>query len=173
MIIDDPTKTRSLPLWLRLRAKGAKPPDILRHFRVERPEVDVHGMVRAMGIEVKSLPSTSDFSGFTNSENVSRPVISIRTADSSPRQRFTLAHELGHLMMHELGVPQYRRDHEPGSEEKETEADAFAGELLMPFGLLHPYAMKFGPDAKLLARYFGVSEASMSIRLMQMVGMRR
>lgn len=42
------------------------------------------------------------------------------------RQRFTLAHELGHLMMHCGG------DYFPNLEEAETEAHRFAGEFLMP-----------------------------------------
>ncbi|WP_169743714.1 XRE family transcriptional regulator [Paraburkholderia kururiensis] len=63
---------------------------------------------------------------------------SIRLADMPPlifinidlpgdRWRFTLAHELGHLIMHD--VPH---------EQMEDEADAFAAELLMPTGELRP-----------------------------------
>lgn len=50
-----------------------------------------------------------------------RPMFLLNTTAPADRQRFTLAHELGHAVMHQ--VP---------SENQETEADQFASELLMP-----------------------------------------
>jgi Zn-dependent peptidase ImmA (M78 family)/transcriptional regulator with XRE-family HTH domain len=49
------------------------------------------------------------------------PLFFVNTGMPGDRQRFTLAHELGHLIMH--SVPR---------EEIEDEANAFAGEFLMP-----------------------------------------
>ena len=45
------------------------------------------------------------------------------------RQRFDVAHELGHLVMHP--------DAEPGNKVIEAQADAFAAELLAPSEVLH------------------------------------
>lgn len=50
------------------------------------------------------------------------PVILIGEHVPADRQRFTMAHELGHAVMHETEATQ----------EQETEADAFAGEFLLP-----------------------------------------
>lgn len=50
-----------------------------------------------------------------------RPVLMMNRHAPGDRQRFTLAHETGHAVMHDL----------PG-EEAETQADRFAAELLMP-----------------------------------------
>jgi Zn-dependent peptidase ImmA (M78 family) len=49
------------------------------------------------------------------------PLVILSSHAPADRQRFTLAHELGHAVMHE--VP---------SEEQESEADRFASEFLMP-----------------------------------------
>lgn len=51
----------------------------------------------------------------------SRPVVLLGSHAPGDRQRFSVAHELGHTVMHEV----------PG-EEQETEADRFAAEFLMP-----------------------------------------
>lgn len=50
-----------------------------------------------------------------------RPVFMLNARTSADRRRFTLAHELGHAVMHELPAP-----------DQEAEADRFASELLMP-----------------------------------------
>ncbi|MFI6895246.1 helix-turn-helix domain-containing protein [Streptomyces sp. NPDC050256] len=58
-------------------------------------------------------------------EGLSRPVVVLNpTKDNFYRQRFDLAHELGHLVMH--------ADAEPGSPRIEAQADSFAAEFLMP-----------------------------------------
>jgi Zn-dependent peptidase ImmA (M78 family)/DNA-binding XRE family transcriptional regulator len=53
----------------------------------------------------------------------SSPIFVLNSDLSPERQRFVLAHELGHLVMHEG---------EPPRETAEREADSFAEELLMP-----------------------------------------
>lgn len=81
------------------------------------------------------------------------------------RQRFDLAHELGHLVMHE--------DAEPGGRVVEEQANRFAAELLMPqaqIGDLLPTSM--GPAAwKKLARLkeeWGVSIQALLFRARQL-----
>lgn len=55
----------------------------------------------------------------------------------NPRDRFTLAHELGHLFLHQ-GVTAYARsENSPPHkvyEDSEWQADTFAAEFLMPIG---------------------------------------
>ena len=71
-------------------------------------------------------------------------VIGLMSCHSKTRQRFTLAHELGHFVMHKttgghLHVDEkdffvrFRDKHSgDGSDQQEKEANAFAAELLMP-----------------------------------------
>ncbi|MDG3017250.1 ImmA/IrrE family metallo-endopeptidase [Corynebacteriales bacterium D3-21] len=54
-----------------------------------------------------------------------RPLIALRELDSWERTRWTVAHELGHLMLH-VGIRQV-------SEEHERQASRFASEFLAPF----------------------------------------
>ncbi len=61
------------------------------------------------------------------------PLIFINASLSGDRWRFTLAHELGHLIMHD--VPH---------EQMEDEADSFAAEFLMPEADMRPLFTRLG-----------------------------
>jgi Zn-dependent peptidase ImmA (M78 family)/transcriptional regulator with XRE-family HTH domain len=56
------------------------------------------------------------------------PLFFINADAPSDRVRFSLAHELGHVIMHQLPTP-----------DQEREADRFAAEFLMPAGEIKPY----------------------------------
>ena len=95
-----------------------------------------------------------------------RSIISININRPITRQRFTAAHELGHIMLHteikgnNFLCPMYGR-----KSDIEKEADAFASNLLMPSDELNKRVDlyqdengKVGLDECLLiAEYFGVS----------------
>jgi Zn-dependent peptidase ImmA (M78 family) len=109
------------------------------------------------------------------------------------RQRFTIAHELGHLRLHHIrGVDRLFIDTEmriyqrvgqasaahysaPGSTtspREEREANRFAAALLMPAPLLEHAALQRNLldelDIASMAKMFAVSEQAMSIRLLQL-----
>ncbi|MEU4739204.1 ImmA/IrrE family metallo-endopeptidase [Actinosynnema sp. NPDC023658] len=56
------------------------------------------------------------------------PLIMINSRVPTDRKRLTLAHELGHLVLHSVDV----------SSEVESEANSFAGEFLMPTEVIRP-----------------------------------
>lgn len=56
--------------------------------------------------------------------NPRKPVIVYSTRKSGDRQRFSIAHEVGHLLLHRSPIG--------NAEKAEEEANAFAGELLLP-----------------------------------------
>lgn len=60
------------------------------------------------------------------------PIIFLRSDLPGDRWRFTLAHELGHLVMHDVPL-----------ETMEREADQFAAELLMPESDIRPQLARF------------------------------
>lgn len=68
------------------------------------------------------------------------PVIFLNRSLSSDRMRFTLAHELGHLIMHRYPT-----------QNMETEANTFAGHLLVPAADIKPYFRGRRIDLPLLA----------------------
>jgi Zn-dependent peptidase ImmA (M78 family) len=100
-----------------------------------------------------ALKSTSDAAHIWIDEN--KP---------SVRQRFTIAHELGHLMLHPLGEMYRDCLSARGTDPKEVEANAYAAELLIPGWMLRAYVQATIDVAK-LAKVFDVSERVMAIRL--------
>lgn len=91
--------------------------------------------------------------------------------DPANRQKFTLAHELGHYFRHEtqgdhiFGYVDERADlASRGEDREEIWSNKFAAELLMPgFAVRQFYAD--GWDLRRLAREFSVSETAMGYRL--------
>ncbi|NOT09558.1 MAG: ImmA/IrrE family metallo-endopeptidase [Gemmatimonadales bacterium] len=84
-----------------------------------------------------------------------RWIIVINKDHSIERQRFSMAHELGHLVLHEYrtphadGVRQVRyRDTESsrGTDRDEIEANQFAAEILLPTKLIVPKLQELGLD---------------------------
>jgi len=78
-------------------------------------------------------------------------IIFVNTNMSSDRMRFTLAHELGHIVMHNISISEF-----------EVEANAFAAEFLMPARDIRHYL--FDLDLQKLAslkRYWKVSMGSL------------
>lgn len=54
------------------------------------------------------------------------------------RQRFSIAHELGHILLHSPdGATVYNREISPNDDPKESEANIFASRLLAPLCVLH------------------------------------
>ena len=100
------------------------------------PDTAIGNLTAALhqcGVIVTSLPD--HIVGDTNVDGVSTPtptplrVIALNRQRSGDRYRFSLAHELGHLVLHTATT---RRD----LAALETEANQFAGALLMPRQLL-------------------------------------
>ena len=115
-------------------------------------------------------------------EKDDQAVIGVNIDHHPNRQRFTIAHEIGHACMHtdvsknfidSSTIVVKKRDSKSseGIKEEEIEANAFAAELLMPQDALIDYldqnAFDIHNDIELLrmSEYFGVSMQALSIRL--------
>ena len=83
---------------------------------------------------------------------------------SLKRNRFTVAHELGHLMLGHTVKP--GRINLQSSDSKEIEANQFAAELLMPLQMLKKAISDFGTVDD-LAKAFWVSCDAMSWRVIE------
>lgn len=155
--------------------------DLLKAAGVTEAPVDVRTLARLQGAVVVEEPlSDGDFSGFLYTTRTSPPVIGVNSTHHENRKRFTVAHELGHLMLHpkdgihmDEAVIQ-RRDEEAstGTNDEEIEANRFAAELLMPRQFLEadiPEMGKFFLDddqqIQALATRYQVSVQAMTIRL--------
>ena len=82
------------------------------------------------------------------------------------RRRFTIAHEIGHFVLHP-GRCRAERDGLANAAmlAEEREADAFAAELLMPEHLVWQAVREQGADVQRLADRFQVSSRAMQVRL--------
>ncbi|KEQ12841.1 hypothetical protein GZ77_20565 [Endozoicomonas montiporae] len=98
-----------------------------------------HFLVTNYGVEYEYPPKDE-----MSQEGLTRPddrSIKIRldvyeaACKGDPRGRFTIAHEIGHLLLHQGVTPEFARDGNQAHqifEDSEWQADEFAGALLIP-----------------------------------------
>lgn len=147
--------------------------------------VPVDKIAEAMGASVLKEPAPDELSGFLLRNHTNREtVIGVNSTHHNNRQRFTMAHELGHLLLHEgerVHVDQagyafrFRlkpNEPDPAPDDDETEANVFAAELLMPVRFLTQdmaeyMSRDFLDDDVIaqLARKYGVSAQALTFRL--------
>lgn len=152
------------PLWLRFKNNQYGASDILNHFGIISPPIPIRTIIKKMDIQLFGVVHPG-WSGAVKSNNTSA-VIWFNFAESERRQRFTIAHELGHLMCDPLGE-EFRDINPVGykSPKREVTANRFAADLLIPVDLVHQYYTLFDGHPRILADTFGVSEQAMEIRL--------
>lgn len=121
-------------------------------------------IAKAMGLEVFTATLPRDVSGqiFYKEKK-----IFVEQTDFITRQVFSVAHELGHYVLHNDGTSHTSlRDTTTtqGIDTKEIEANCFAANLLMPQDeVLHLVGLGFAVDS--MASYLGVSPIAMEYRL--------
>ena len=155
---------------------------LLRDQGLHEPPVPVEHLAVAAGAVVRLEPfgPASGMSGALIRLPGAQPIIGVNASDSGERQRFTIAHELGHLFLHddELHVDTriYLRSGRSSEavDVKEIEANQFASNLLMPAFMLEPDLAEKGrfdldDTARELATRYGVSVQAMTFRLAKFV----
>lgn len=126
---------------------------------------DVGGQIR---YQDPSVAVRNDVSGsIYMRKNSFRIVLSLHTGPL--RDRFTIAHELGHWVLHYLGSEAYEQDRlmvadRFGSGQAETEANWFAAAFLMPAQAFREIWTASHGDTTTVAEAFRVSEQSAAIR---------
>lgn len=132
------------------------------------PPVDIFDLAYNLDVQVFMIAEQS-WSGFLDTR-AGPARVWLKQEDSIVRQRFTLAHELGHLMLHPSNSMAFRDTIFSGADFKEAQANGYAVGLLMPLFMLAQIAPHFGYDVDRLAAIFGVSSAAMEIRLLNLHG---
>jgi Zn-dependent peptidase ImmA (M78 family) len=164
----------------RRRSIEAQAEQLLRDSSAYRVPVPIDSVIGHLNLKTTSTGLTADVSGILVVEK-GHGVIGFNAGHPPVRKRFTIAHEIGHYVLHvkqaqsRLFVDRhvYRRDDESatGSDQEEVEANAFAAAFLMPKELVRDALKKQGlnlddeEDLEVLARLFGVSTSAMSYRL--------
>ncbi len=121
--------------------------EILLACRMEKLPVDLNTIVRHLGVRVYSYSRSQKLLESTAlaevAERVSgltfyigaQPVILYNDAESPQRIRFTIGHELGHIVLAHVqpgGHTRQNREPQPGDDPVEQAANRFAADLLAP-----------------------------------------
>jgi len=126
-------------------------------------------------IRISRAPS-SEFSGMLIRKD-GYALIGINSGESSVRQRFTVAHELGHFFLHEEkdAFIDYRDKKGASSQTpRERQANMFAAAILMPRKMIEADAKQLGKDGfteeelDKLAKKYDVSTDAMRYRLINL-----
>ncbi len=151
--------------------------ELIAKHRISEPPVPVDKIAKSEGLILCSLPATEDISGAIVYKD-GHWIIAVNPAHHPNRQRFTIAHELGHYCLdHKLRehvnqdfrVAWRNRDSSKAIDWLEVAANNFAAELLIPEEFLKTDLNKLKQlnkaVIKLLARRYRVSPLAMEIRL--------
>lgn len=118
------------------------------------PVKDIFKLFESKGIITYEITENEKFDGVSFMTDKGYAVIVINKNISNDRKRFTMAHELGHLLMHNgFPISTFR--------DKETEANVFASEFLMPENAIHNEIRSLKMNALIdLKRYWLTSMSS-------------
>ncbi len=168
---------------------------LLDEHRVLAAPVPVEEIAEKQGATIRQQPTEDSLSGFLFKDRATgKSVIGVNKDHSPTRKRFTVAHELGHLMLHSheqihvdkagygtgYGLVKLRSDlSSTGLDSEEIEANFFAAEILMPLRLLEEELAKqpmldmldeaaFNSALKSMSKTFKVSTQALNIRLVQL-----
>jgi len=145
---------------------------------VEAP-IPVERLAQLRGAKIRFVPTDDDISGVLFRED-GRAIIGVNALHSPTRQRFTIAHELGHLELHEnsevhvdrsFRVYSRNQRSSEATDVREIEANAFAAEVLIPASLVEKDLARLTVDyeddevIRRLAERYKVSPQAMTIRL--------
>lgn len=151
------------------------PFEIAADFMGDAP-VDLHKMATALGLQVAAERSMTDAtSGYITRDDGPKGEthrIAINARDGWQRQRFTLAHEIAHFLLHrdiiDTGIEDDRMYRSRLSDRFEREANTVAAQLLMPPHMILTDWRQGIRDVRTLAAKYGVSEPAMAIRLREL-----
>ena len=124
--------------------------DIILQHQQEFP-IKVGAIAKAFGITVKKSTLDAGISGEIKKTD-GEVVIRVNRHDVKERQRFTLAHEIAHFLLHEEKIGDgivddilYRSSL---SDELEAQANRLAADIVMPWSLIQS-ALEQEPDLKI------------------------
>lgn len=126
---------------------------------------DLHRLVKKLGGSIDVASSLFADEALTVFEE-GNFVIHLPPLTSERRDRFTIAHELGHYFLHYLQPAKTGESHfgRGGRNLAETQANYFAASLLMPEQKFRDAFQQFDGDEWAIADAFGVSPQAASVR---------
>ena len=144
--------------------------------------VNLDNLAKKLGIRVEHEDLENEVSGFLVAKE-GRSTVVLNKNHPPNRKRFTLAHEIGHYVLHkeldevflDANLTYFRsKDYSGADSQIEREANCFAAELLMPKRIIaklikdNNMDISDESDFSNLAKTFKVSERALAIRLMKL-----
>jgi len=157
--------------------------ELLNHANITSDPVDLMKIAEFLKIQVKYHALPDEVSGALDLRDLSNALILVNSGHSTSRQRFTLAHEIGHFCLQHVATGIHidnkilfrKNKTDKEDTKKEREANRFAAELLMPEhwlkknlfinGSLNLDYWNKDDGIELLAQKYDVSTSAMAIRL--------
>jgi Zn-dependent peptidase ImmA (M78 family) len=145
---------------------------ILRQFTNETP-VKVGALAAALGLRVVLASLPMNISGLIQPDDQGF-VVKINRFESKERQRFTIAHEIAHYLIHRdrinAGIVDSVLYRSKLSSRMEAEANRLAADIVMPSDAVNAAMQNYGNTVgengiAELAEQFGVSKQAMAIRV--------
>lgn len=147
----------------------------IQRIQADTP-VKLSALARVLGLRVQSSTLPAGISGEIrpDPDRNGSFIIRVNRHDSTRRQRFTVAHEIAHFLLHSDQIGDGIKDdvlyRSRLSDRREAEANRLAADLIMPAGLVDEWlrqanALRVDNPVQYLAQAFNVSEQAMKIRL--------
>jgi len=140
--------------------------DTLDKFNITQPVVDVIYVSNEFGVNVEEVEMPEKYRDVAGFYDANKKTIYISKNDPPERKQFSIAHELGHIILgHRNYEVLFRVPHKEALYPKEErEANSFAAHLLMPDFMIKEYLKKYNltkNDYIRMAKIFGVPVIAM------------
>jgi len=146
---------------------------LLNEAGVIEPPVNPVAIANYVGVNVRFVAFQGESVGVAGLFDPVQNAILVNQEESGVRQTFTIAHELGHKVMHEEWANSqaykvlWRDPSRRPNDRWEKEANAFAANLLMPREMFDKYRSY---PTSMVARIFAVSEEAARWRQQNLYG---
>lgn len=144
---------------------------IIDQCRIKSAPVDLHKIAQENSIEISSSTTIDADGWILFPKDQKWAAIKYRPNMTLGRQRFTIAHELGHFFLKNVDTDEQSCQIDGGQKnEHERDADEFASNLLMPEKLIKKTIgtkIKGYEDILKIGQSFEVSQQAAALRLMQ------
>lgn len=159
---------------IRSRLAREKAHNILSMYKIVEPAIDVEKIATLLDFQVFPFDFPETMSAVIKIDGTKK-VLAFNKNKPEVRQRFSIAHELGHYLSghnnfsheHETHVDRDKKYLDPHHRDEE-EADEFAAELLMPESMLKKDVLEDSMEIEALAKRYKVSEQAMIIQLINL-----
>ena len=146
---------------------------LLNETGIFEPPVNPVEIARYLGVDVAFVSFSGESDGVSGLYDPSKDAILVNQKEAGVRQTFTVAHELGHRVLHQEWAKSeaykvlWRDPRRQTRDRWEQEANAFAADLLMPRQMLDRYRRL---PVSSVAKIFAVSEQVATYRLHNLYG---